>query len=98
MCFLSLSHGLVELLVRAARVQRVRLIPPASRLELLIRIRLARVERGVLLVRDIVVSTRPRAVVGSRLEGFTVLRVFVGEPKSGGGVIQAGRDARYATT
>lgn len=98
MRFLSVSHGLIKFLVRAARAQRVRLIPPASRLKLRLRIRLVGIERGVLVVRDIVVSSRPRAVVGARLEGFAVLRVFVREPKSGGGVIQAGRDGRYATT
>lgn len=84
---LSFSHGLVEFLVRTARTQRVRFVASASRLKFRLRIRLARVERGVLLVRDIVVSSRPCAIVGSRLEGFAILGVLVGEPKSSRGVI-----------
>lgn len=94
---LSLSHGLVEFLVCTARIQRVRFVASASRLKFRTRVRLARVERGVLLVRDIVVSSRPCAVVGSRLEGFAILGVLVGEPKSSRGVIQAG-DARCAAS
>lgn len=98
MRLLSLSHRLVKLLIRAACIQRVRLIAAARCLHLRLwsRLRLGRVKRSVLLRRDVVISTRSRAIVGLRLERLAVLGVFVWESKGGGGVIQS-RDGCHAS-